>query len=139
MTEPCSCPAAGFCARHAIQKSDAHWQLCQTKPHYRKAWDEHRLHGQSREHSEREDRKLRIRQKTEENKRFREWCQSMKVSTDTGLGDTMLRLLNSCRKQSSLKKRIPDYFRLHACRTRESVAVVNERYSYADGTNEAER
>lgn len=46
MSSPCSCPVAGFCARHGVNKSPAHHKLCQTKPAYRKAWDEGRLHGQ---------------------------------------------------------------------------------------------
>lgn len=45
MTPECSCPLAGYCARHKIEKNE-HWhRLCQ-KEAYRQAWDEGRGPGQ---------------------------------------------------------------------------------------------
>lgn len=43
---PCSCPLAGWCERHRLNKTDAQHKLCQTRANYRKAWDEGRLFGQ---------------------------------------------------------------------------------------------
>jgi len=44
--KPCSCPVAGWCERHRLEKTEKARQRCITKPSYRQAWDEGRLHGQ---------------------------------------------------------------------------------------------
>jgi hypothetical protein len=40
--EACSCPLAGWCERHKLNKSDHLHKLCQTRDDYRLAWDENR-------------------------------------------------------------------------------------------------
>jgi len=47
--EPCSCPAAGFCARHSIQKGDHYFRLCLERDDYRAKWDANRGPSQKKQ------------------------------------------------------------------------------------------
>lgn len=133
IVKPCSCPAAGFCPRHAIEKSNVRWQLCQTKEKYRKAWDEHRLYGQSQEHPEREKRKREVAAKVKAASHLRKWCSLFKVGTDVGIGDTMRRLLTSCdrRRHRATKQTLREHMRLYSCGLHEATLRLNELYPYS--------
>ncbi len=40
MIEPCACPLAGYCQRHATYKTAHLYKRCQTNEKFRKFWDE---------------------------------------------------------------------------------------------------
>lgn len=47
MSNPCSCPLAGYCERHRVEKGK-HWHyLCQTRSDYRDKWDVGKGPGQN--------------------------------------------------------------------------------------------
>lgn len=58
----CTCPLAGYCEKHRVNKTE-HWHhLCQTRQDYRQAWDDGRGPGQERDPSKRiaiEERRAR--------------------------------------------------------------------------------
>jgi len=44
----CTCPLAGFCERHNVNKHPHWWELCQSRLDYRDKWDEGNGPGQKR-------------------------------------------------------------------------------------------
>lgn len=130
----CSCPVAGFCNRHLIQKNEQWHKLCQTNPNYRAAWDSWTGPGQKRgeELSERDKRVLRIKEKAARVKRFVSWVKFFRKSEDKGLGDTLHRLSTLCGKnQRDLKRMLKEELSVCACELTKAIEKLNEQHPYS--------
>lgn len=46
----CTCPLAGFCERHKVNKSDHWYKLCKTNDEYFQAWENGIGPGQTKDH-----------------------------------------------------------------------------------------
>lgn len=126
----CECPLAGYCDRHKMNKPGRLHFLCQTNQLYFDRWETQAADPKVSE--ERELRRQRVVAKTKEEKRFREWCVSMRAPNDIGLGDTLGRLLKMCvsRKRTTVKKRIVDFMKNYACVRKTAREQLNERFPY---------
>lgn len=95
----CTCPLAGYCERHGLEKNE-HWHhLCQTKESYRAAWDAGYGPGQGRKPltSAQLERKARIHERVAARDRLIDWLRSLRHPGEVGVGDTAHRLcMRSC-------------------------------------------
>lgn len=90
----CQCPAAGFCERHKVAKT-AHWhKLCQTRQNYFQAWEDGHGPGQTQDPQKTKEAQRRKRmEKKLEQSRLISWVKWLRKPEDTGVGDTVERLL----------------------------------------------
>ncbi len=126
----CECPIAGYCDRHKMNKPGRLHLLCQTNQLYFDRWETQA--GDPKVSEERELRRQRVIERSKDEKRFRDWCASMREPEDIGLGDTLYGLLIQCqsRKRSTVKKRIVDFMKVYACVRKTAREVLNERFPY---------
>lgn len=134
---PCSCPLAGWCSRHGLEKTEAFWKLCQTRDNYRKAWDESRLHGQKigEKYAEREKRRKdlveKVRERVARAKRLDAWVSSFRKAGERGLGDTMYRLLIACqRRHRDIRSALHERLTACACVIDKAVDKINQENPY---------
>lgn len=129
MSNSCTCPLAGFCDRHVIEKHE-HWHsLCQTNELYREAWDGFRGPGQFNLKSKPLSRIRKIKEKVAKDRRIEGWIRSMRTPDDTGLGDTVIRL-KRLTKSKEVKAHLRTMLQVQACDTGEAVRRLNEKHRY---------
>ena len=104
MSETCECLLAGWCERHGMHKNGAWHKLCASSEKYRKAWDENRGPGQKHNATEDErfERKSRLRNNVDLQRRIVGWLKFFKIHTDLGIGDTIARLLSAASKRHTI-------------------------------------
>ena len=136
MTEPCSCPIAGWCDRHKVKKHKVWHQLCQSHDDYRKAWDKGRGPGQPRKPLTRDqlERKERVKQSVARDDRLLGWLAFFRHPGEVGVGDTARRLnMQSC-KSPDAHELLTRLLKQCSCTPADAVAKLNKEHPYPANT-----
>jgi len=133
----CTCPLAGYCDRHGIDKSE-HWhQLCQTRDNYRAAWDEGRGPGQPRKPltAAQIERQERVKEASNRTARLIGWLTFFRANGDAGIGDTSFRMVQQATRRSpDAKSAIVDLLKQCSCSRIDAVARLNKEHPYPANT-----
>ena len=127
----CECPIAGYCDRHKMNKNGRLHLLCSTDQLYFDRWE--RVANDPNISEERQLRRQRVVARIQEEKRFIDWCESMRNPEDKGLGDTVHNLLTKCgkgRRRSTARKRIVEFMKIYSCVRKDARQQLNERFPY---------
>ena len=132
----CTCPLAGYCDRHGIDKSE-HWHhLCQTKPNYRAAWDEGYGPGQSRKPltAEQIERKASVNARVAARDRLIDWLRFLRHPVEDGIGDTAHRLcMRSCHSPDA-HAALDRLLKQCSCSRVNAVERLNREHPYPANT-----
>lgn len=132
MSEPCTCPLAGWCNRHNVDKPKVWHQLCQTRDNYRKAWDNGRGPGQPTKPltPAQFEKQQRVKESRKRTDRLIGWLTFFRHPDEQGVGDTAERLnMRSCKSPDAhaLIKRL---MCTHSCTSAIAVSMLNREYPY---------
>lgn len=125
----CTCPLAGFCDRHLIEKHEGWHKLCQENALYREAWDAFRGPAQFNLKAKPLDRITRIKERVARDRRMQGWIRWLRSADDAGLGDTVMRLKRST-KSTEVKAYLQLMLQLQACNETEAVERLNAKHHY---------
>lgn len=129
----CTCPIAGYCARHRVDKTE-HWhKLCQTRDDYRAAWDAGRGPGQSRKPltPEKMARLERSKAAAAADRRFIGWLKLFRRQHDRGLGDTVFRLVQASPRRTDAHPALEYMLKQCSCSRVDAVARLNREWPYS--------
>lgn len=137
MSAACQCTLAGWCERHNVKKTANHVRLCQQGGDYWHAWERGSGPGQAVPQdndraSKMKERAIRIRAQAARKKRLIGWLKFFRVPSDTGLGDTVMRLKKLAGRRA-IKDEIRQVERMCSCQTRDAIVRLNQQYPYTTG------
>lgn len=132
----CECHLAGYCNRHRCKKTFNQVKLCQTNPKYWEAWENGKGPGQIQPTDpvrklELELRAERVREAKAKNQRLIDWVKFFKHESDSGLGDSFKRLMESRRKHP-IKSHIQSILKATSCNVKNAVNELNRLHPYSD-------
>jgi len=126
----CTCPIAGWCDRHKIDKGE-HWhKLCREHSDYRAAWDRGAGPGQTEKLAARVERRAKVVAAREKTERLICWIKSCRQPGDDGVGDTASRLRAMASRPSEIHTLIKMLMQQCDCKPADAVARLNEQYHY---------
>ena len=133
MVDSCACPLAGYCDRHQCKKTSNLHKLCQQGGDYWDAWERGTGPGQVPPQPAEKQlaRRKRIEERVQRDQRMRGWVSLFRVLSDTGLGDTLVRLIPMAAKKPLLKAELQQLQRQCGCRIEDATAELNKHYPYA--------
>lgn len=132
----CTCPMAGHCARHGVEKSE-HWHhLCQTNPKYRSAWDAGRGPGQSRKPltAAQIERKASVNARVAARDRLVDWLRFLRHPGEVGVGDTASRLSTVAVRSPDAKAALERLLVACSCIRVNAVERLNKKHPYPANT-----
>ena len=129
---PCSCPIAGWCNRHNIDKPAVWHQLCQSRESYRAAWDDGRGPGQPRRPltSEQLAKQERIQERVAATERLIGWLRLLRLPDEQGAGDTASRLISVAARTSEAKRALERLLAACACSRSSAVDRLNRQWPW---------
>jgi len=132
MSDPCSCPLAGWCDRHDVRKNNTWHQLCQSKDNYRAAWDEGRGPGQPKKPltPAQLERQQRIKEASQRTQRLIGWLAFFRHSDEIGVGDTAHRLNKRSCKSLDAHALLTRLLTMCSCSRSDAVARLNKDHPY---------
>ena len=133
MIEPCTCPLAGWCDRHGMDKPTVWHKLCQSKDNYLAAWDEGRGPGQPLKpltpaQLATQDRIKQARLRTQ---RLIGWLTFFRHPSDTGIGDTAHRLNKRSCKSPDAHALLKRLLTMCSCSRSDAIAKLNKEHPYS--------
>ena len=136
MSDPCSCPLAGWCDRHDVRKNNTWHQLCQSKDNYRAAWDEGRGPGQPKKPltPAQLERQQRIKEASQRTQRLIGWMTFFRLPDEQGVGDTASRLANWSPQNTDAHTLIKRLLTMCSCSRSDAIAKLNAEYPYPANT-----
>jgi hypothetical protein len=127
----CKCPVAGYCQRHKVSKATGWHKLCQTKPAYFDAWEDGRGPGQDRSADDaRRQRRQKVAEAKEKQKRLVGWLHFFRLPTDRGIGDTATRLLTSTKPATDARRELERLLAKCSCSRVDAVERLNREHGW---------
>lgn len=132
----CECAASGFCPRRNAHVPRHQWRQCQAGEveHVDRVIASIQRRRQEAKKMEHLDAlKLRIERRKQASARAKAWVMFFRTSEDSGLGDTVTRLLKACDNDSTkvdLRKRLRAITAECSCSRNKAIEKLNEQYPY---------
>lgn len=134
----CECAASGFCPRRNAHVPASQWRKCQSGLVEQVDEVIEKLQASRRKIKKMqrlESLQQRIERRKLTSKRAKEWIMFFKKEPDTGLGDTISRILKTVendRTKVELRKRLRAITSECSCSRTKAIARLNEQYPYQE-------